>query len=246
VKIDLAEKKGIPAVGRLWQVSMNNIYENRALRNKTRVFSDRFDAGRVVAEMLVPSYKDCSNLMVLGIPMGGIPLASVVAQKLECPMDLIIVRKIQVPGNTESGFGAMTEDDDIFYNNALISRLGLNKKQIEEQTAKVRAELEQRSRKLRHGKRFPDIQGKTVILVDDGLASGFTMKASLHLCDKHKAAKTIVAVPTGPLRTVQEVYDAFSADIYCANIREGMSFAVADAYKNWHDLAETEILHLLE
>jgi len=158
----------------------------------------------------------------------------------------LIVRKIQVPGNTESGFGAMTEDDDIFYNNALISRLGLNKKQIEEQTAKVRAELEQRSRKLRHGKRFPDIQGKTVILVDDGLASGFTMKASLHLCDKHKAAKTIVAVPTGPLRTVQEVYDAFSADIYCANIREGMSFAVADAYKNWHDLAETEILHLLE
>jgi predicted phosphoribosyltransferase len=72
------------------------------------------------------------------------------------------------------------------------------------------------------------------------------MKASIHLCKNRKAAKTIVAVPTAPLRTVQELHDLFSADIFCANIREGMAFAVADAYKNWHDLSENEIMHLLE
>jgi predicted phosphoribosyltransferase len=196
--------------------------------------------------MLAPSCKGLPNLMVLGIPMGGIPLASEVAKKLACPMDVVIVRKIQVPGNTESGFGAMTEENDIFYNNVLISGLRLNEKQIQEQSDKVRGELAERREKLRQGRPFPDIQGKTVILVDDGLASGFTMKASIHLCKKRKAAKTLVTVPTAPLRTVQELYDVFSADIFCANIREGMSFAVADAYKNWHDLSENEIMHLLE
>jgi putative phosphoribosyl transferase len=225
---------------------MNTVYENKNLRNKTRVFDDRFDAGRIVANMLAPEYKGHPNLMVLGIPMGGVPLASEIAKKLACPMDLVIVRKIQVPGNTESGFGAMTEEGDIFFNNGLILRLGLNSTQIEAQSAKVKAELEQRSKTLRHGRSFPDIQGRTVLLVDDGLASGFTMKASIHLCKKRKAAKTIVAVPTAPLRTVEELDDVFSADIFCANIREGMSFAVADAYKNWHDLTETEILYLLE
>jgi predicted phosphoribosyltransferase len=196
--------------------------------------------------MLAPSCKGLPNLMVLGIPMGGIPLASVVAKKLACPMDVVIVRKIQVPGNTESGFGAMTEENDIFYNNVLISGLRLNEKQIQEQSDKVRGELAQRREKLRQGRPFPDIQDKTVILVDDGLASGFTMKASIHLCKNRKAAKTIVAVPTAPLRTVQELHDVFSADIFCANIREGMAFAVADAYKNWHDLSEKDIMHLLE
>jgi predicted phosphoribosyltransferase len=195
--------------------------------------------------MLAPSCKGLPNLMILGIPMGGIPLASEVAKKLACPMDVVIVRKIQVPGNTESGFGAMTEENDIFYNNVLISGLRLNEKQIQEQSDKVRRELAQRREKLRQGRPFPDIQGKTVILVDDGLASGFTMKASIHLCKKRKAAKTIVAVPTAPLRTVQELHDVFSADIFCANIREGMSFAVADAYKNWQDLSEKEIMPLL-
>jgi predicted phosphoribosyltransferase len=224
---------------------MNTVYENKELRNKTRVFTDRFDAGRAVADMLAPSCKGLPNLMILGIPMGGIPLASEVAKKLACPMDVVIVRKIQVPGNTESGFGAMTEENDIFYNNVLISGLRLNEKQIQEQSDKVRRELAQRREKLRQGRPFPDIQGKTVILVDDGLASGFTMKASIHLCKKRKAAKTIVAVPTAPLRTVQELHDVFSADIFCANIREGMSFAVADAYKNWQDLSEKEIMPLL-
>ena len=81
---------------------------------------------------------------------------------------------------------------------------------------------------------------------DDGLASGFTMKASIHLCEKRRAERIIIAVPTAPLRTVQELMEGFSGDIYCANIRETLSFAVADAYKNWRDLADKEIMPLLE
>ncbi len=222
------------------------IYENRFLRDKTMCFTDRFDAGRVLAEMLAPVYRGHTNLMVLAIPMGGVPPSSEIEMELESPMDLVIVRKIQVPGNTEAGFGAMTEEDDTFYNKDMISDLGLNEKQIAEQCAKVRSELRHRSNKLRHGRPFPDIQGKTVILVDDGLASGFTMKACIHLCEKSQVAGTVVAVPTAPMRTVLELHNIFSTDIYCANIRERTYFAVADAYKNWHDLSEKEISHLLE
>lgn len=223
---------------------MANIYENKALRNQRRVFKDRFDAGRVLARMLESEYAKADDVIILSIPMGGLPVAAEIAAALECPMDLIIVRKIQIPGNTEAGFGAMTHEGDLFLNEPLLAGLGLTQDQVNRQSGIVREELERRNRRLRRGRPFPDVQGKTVILADDGLASGFTMKASVFMTTKRKAAKTVVAVPTAPLRTIEALSDG-TDEIYCPNIRDVLSFAVADAYKNWHDLSEAEARALI-
>ncbi len=223
---------------------MPKIQEKIELRDRTRVFKDRFDAGVVLGEMLAPAYGGAGDVMVLTIPMGGVPVAVKIAEILDCPLDLIIVRKIQIPGNTEAGFGAMTQEGDIFLNEALMAQLGLTQEQVERQSAKVRGELAERNRRLREERPFPDLSGKTVVIVDDGLASGFTMKASVYLVNKRKAAKTIVAVPTAPLRSIDSLGSGVD-EVYCANVREVFSFAVADAYENWYDLSEKEVRFLL-
>ncbi|MCF8080008.1 MAG: phosphoribosyltransferase [Desulfobacterales bacterium] len=223
---------------------MPKIHEKIELRNRTRVFKDRFDAGVVLGEMLAPAYGGADDVMVLTIPMGGVPVAVKIAEILDCPLDLIIVRKIQIPGNTEAGFGAMTQEGDVFLNEVLMTQLGLTEEQVERQSAKVRGELAERNRRLRGECPFPDLSGKTVVIVDDGLASGFTMKASVYMVNKRKAAKTIVAVPTAPLRSIDSLGRGVD-EVYCANVREVFSFAVADAYENWYDLSEKEVRFLL-
>ena len=223
---------------------MSQIIEYEAYRNRTYIFRSRSAAGDLLADMLSSDPVVGSDALLLAIPMGGVPVALPIHRRLGCPMDLIITRKIQIPGNTEAGFGAMTSEEDIFLNKALMSRLNLTDRQIESQLAEVRNQLSDRNRRLRMDRPFPDLKGKTVILVDDGLASGYTMKAAIHMTKKRKASQIIVAVPTAPRRTI----DALSGSVHtivCANIREGLSFAAADAYENWHDLTEAEVMALL-
>ena len=116
---------------------------------------------------------------------------------------------------------------------------------IEEQANIVKKELEKRNKMFRQEKPFPELTGKTVILVDDGLASGYTMVASIYMVKKMGARKTVVAVPTAPLRSLEEVETGVE-EIYCANIRQGPVFAVADAYRHWYDLSQTEVIGLLK
>jgi len=158
-------------------------------------------------------------------------------------MDLIIVRKIQIPGNTEAGFGAMTQEGDLFLNEPLMMTLNLNPEQVEHQSAKVRGELAERNERLRGQRPFPDLEGKAVILVDDGLASGFTMKASIFMVRKRGAAKVIVAAPTAPRRSLTALDNPVD-EFFCPNIQDGMRFAVAAAYQNWHDL-ETDVVEAM-
>lgn len=221
------------------------IHEKSALRNLNRVFKDRFDAGAELGSMMEPAFKNGDDVLILTIPMGGVPVAARITDALECAFDLLIVRKIQIPGNTEAGFGAMTQEGDIFLNEPLMAQLNLTEAQVEHQAALVRNELEARARRLRGDRPFPDLAGKTVILVDDGLASGFTMKASVYMAKKRKAAKIVVAVPTAPMRSIEALEDSVD-ELYCPNIRDALSFAVADAYENWYDLSEGEVTALLE
>lgn len=223
---------------------MTEIHEHENLRNQVRIFHDRFEAGGILARMMASDYADMENVMILSIPMGGVPVALKMSEIFSCPMDVVIVRKMQIPGNTESGFGAMTQEGDLFLNEPLVDSLRLSEEQVEQQKAKVRRELDERNRTLRGNRPFPSLEGRAVILVDDGLASGFTMKAASYLIQKRQAAKTIVAVPTAPRRTIDDLHGRVDA-VYCANIREGFPFAVADAYKNWSDLSESQIRTLL-
>ena len=217
------------------------------MRNRSGVFRDRSDAGRVLARMILPDFEGEKDLFVVSIRMGGVPVALEISRALKCPMDLAIVRKIPIPGNTEAGFGAMTPEGDLLINEPLMAQLGLTEKDVEREYGKVSAELEKRSKRLRKGRPFPELENKNVILVDDGLASGFTMKACIAMVKRRKAGKIVLAVPTAPLGTIgmlAEVKGDTDA-IYCANIRNVHSFAVAEAYRDWRDLSEPEVLRLL-
>jgi predicted phosphoribosyltransferase len=223
---------------------MTDIHEQEHLRNRIGVFRDRYQAGDVLGRMLEPCCSDPADVILLAIPMGGVPVAYKIRERLGCPMDLAIVRKLQIPGNTEAGFGAATSEGDFILNKPLMAQLALTEQQIERERARVREELARRNRQLRGERPFPDLEGKTVILADDGLASGFTMKAAVTMVNKRKAAKTIIAVATAPRRTIDALAGGVDA-IYCPNIREVISFAVAEAYENWHDLTETEVRDLI-
>ncbi len=224
---------------------MDRIIENDAYRNRRRVFQDRSHAGRVLANMLDADRDRYKEPIVLGIPMGGVPVAAVIRDRLACPMDLIIVRKLQIPGNSEAGFGAMTAEGDLFLNEALMAGLRLSDAQIDRETAAVRKALDERNRRLRRARPFPDITGKTVFVVDDGLASGFTMKAALFMVNKRRPRRTIVVVPTAPQRSIDALANGADA-IVCANVRDVDAFAVAEAYTEWRDLTESEVRPFLD
>jgi putative phosphoribosyl transferase len=220
------------------------VHEIKALRNRYHVFRDRLHGGEVLGQMLASEYKSSEGLIVLAIPSGGVPVGLKVRERLGCPMDLMIVRKLQIPGNTEAGFGAMTLDGSLFLNERLLSDLELTPSQIEKESQRVRSELSERNALFRKGKPLQDVTGKTVILVDDGLASGYTMMASVYETEKKQARRTVVAVPTAPMTTIHRLESGVDA-IYCPNIREGLQFSVAGAYEKWHDLGRQEVVDLL-
>jgi predicted phosphoribosyltransferase len=221
------------------------LHEIGELRNRQYVFKDRSHAGKVLAATLSPEYGKAKDLLVLAIPSGGVPVALELADSFNCPMDLLIVRKLQIPGNPEAGFGAMTMDGAVFLNEPLLAELRLSRDQVEEQKLKVKGELEKRNDLFRKGRPFPHLDHRSVILVDDGLASGYTMTASIHEVKRKKAARTIVAVPTAPLSAIHRIGDLVD-DIYCPNVREGPFFAVAGAYENWYDLDHDQVMRLID
>ncbi len=222
-----------------------NIHQIEELREQRHIFADRFEAGETLAAMLQAEYAHIPGGMVLAIPSGGIPVGLKVSEILGLPLDLLIVRKLQIPGNPEAGFGAMTLDGTTFFNQALLAQLHLSAAQIEAEKQRVNLALEKRNTLFRGGRPFPDLAGKKIILVDDGLASGFTMLASIDMAKKAKACETIVAVPTAPQHSVERILSGVDR-IYCANITTGPYFAVAEAYQNWYDLNEEEVLALLK
>ena len=221
---------------------MGRLFEDPTLRNRYHVFSDRYEAGRRLSEKL-RTYRG-SNAIVLAIPAGGVPVAAEIAQGLHLPLDLILVRKIQIPGNTEAGFGAVDSDGDVILNDALVGELRLSGKEIDQQTEKTRNMLRQRDRLFRKGRPFPDISGKTIIMTDDGLASGYTMAAAIAFLRKRAAGKIIVAVPTAPEQTINSILPGVD-ELYCLNVRTYYPFAVAEAYAAWYDLKDEEVLSII-
>jgi len=182
---------------------------------------------------------------VLAVPAGGVPVALEIARKLNLPLDLIIVRKVQIPGNTEAGFGAVGPDGEVIFNQDLLKRLRLTEETIEEEVQKTKRIVEARNRIFRRGRIFPEMADRTAILVDDGLASGFTMAEAASFLKRKKAKKIIVAVPTAPEETAKRLLPMVD-EIYVLNIRTSFSFAVAEAYQNWYDLGDEEVISLLK
>jgi putative phosphoribosyl transferase len=221
------------------------IHELEKFRDQRHLFEDRAEAGKTLALMLQTEYGHTDDGMILAIPSGGVPVGVKMSEILGLPLDLLIVRKLQIPGNPEAGFGAMTLAGTAFLNENLLAQLRLNPAQIGAEKKRVAQELEKRNRMFRSDRPFPDLSAKRIILVDDGLASGFTMLAAVDMVKKAKARETVIAIPTAPQRSIDHILSEVDK-IFCPNIRTEAYFAVADAYRNWYDLSEKEVIDLVE
>jgi len=212
-----------------------DIRELKELRERTGVYYDRAEGGDMLAQLLQPLRH--MHPFVLAIPAGGVPVAARVAQRLDCCLDVAVVSKVTVPWNTEAGYGAVAFDGTVRLNESLLGCLGLSDEQVSQGVERTREKVNHRLQLLRGNRPWPDLQEKSVILVDDGLASGFTMHVAVEALRKAGAGRLIAAVPTGHLEAVQWL--APQVDILCcANIRSGWSFAVAAAYRHWRDVSE--------
>ncbi|MFQ6085945.1 MAG: phosphoribosyltransferase [Candidatus Bathyarchaeia archaeon] len=222
---------------------MTKIVEGESLRERTNVFGDRFHAGELLAEKL----KDLrgEDALVLAIPAGGVPVGITVARRLALPFDVIMVRKLHIPWNREAGFGAIAWDGTVRLNEPLVKRLGLSGQEIDECIAEERGDIEKRLRLFRGEAPFLNIEGKIAILVDDGLASGFTMLAAVRSVGHRGVSKIVVAAPTASMGAIGLLRPHVDT-IVCLNIRTGPTFAVADAYKLWHDLDDEEVMEILK
>jgi putative phosphoribosyl transferase len=221
---------------------MGKLLDDPTLRNRTPVFADRSAAGKRLAEML-RDYRE-KLFRLFAIPAGGVPVAAEIAWSLAAPLDLVIVRKIQLPWTTEAGFGALDPEGTPLFNEPLMSRVLLTPQQIDAQVAKTLLNVKERESRLRGGRPYPDLAGATTIIVDDGLASGYTMRAAVRFLKGKGAGELIVAVPTALDRTAQALLPLVDL-LVCPNLRGGLSFAVAEAYETWYDVDEKEVLSLV-
>ncbi len=222
---------------------MGRLIEDVSLRDKIQIFKDRQEAGRLLTQRL--THYSSSKGIILAIPSGGVSVAYEIAQALNLPMDLILVRKIQIPYNPEAGFGAVSPDGNVVFNKTLLRELMITEEEIKDQVNKSLDSIKKRNEIFRANRPFPPLNDRTVIIVDDGLASGYTMLSAICFVKKENPEKTIVAVPTAPKRTVGLILPEVS-EVVCLNIRSGFSFAVADAYKNWYDLSDEDVLAILQ
>ncbi len=222
---------------------MFDLIEDESLREKRHIFKDRREAGIRLADLL--EHELSPDPLIMAIPSGGIPVAGEVSRSLNLQLDVVIVRKIQFPYNPEAGFGAVTPDGSAVYKEGLVSRMGLTDEQVEKQREISYESVLARNADFREGRGYSDIEGRNILLVDDGLASGSTMAAASSFVKQKGAKKIIVAVPTASPEAIDYLSDRVDR-IFCLNVRSSPVFAVADAYRQWRDLTEEEALELFK
>jgi predicted phosphoribosyltransferase len=218
------------------------IHERVGLRDRVHVFRDRTHAGEVVAGMLAADIG--SDASLLAIPAGGVPVADAIARLLGLALDVAVVSKITPTWNSEVGYGAVAFDGSVRLNRELIRRMGIDEAEVARGIEGTREKVNRRARILRGVPAPPELSGRRAVLVDDGLASGFTMRVAVDAIRKRGVGSVWIAVPTGPRRSVEELAPDVEA-LYCANVRGGWSFSVADAYQRWSDVDEAEAAEIL-
>src|SRR5213596_514144 len=207
-----------------------------------RAFVNRTEGGRLLAEKLA-RYSNRDDVIVLGLPRGGVPVAFEVAQRLGAPLDVFIVRKLGMPGFEELAAGAIASGGVRVLNEDVIRALPNAEEAIESVTARETAELERREQEYRDGRPAPELRDRIVILVDDGLATGATMRAAVKALRERGVAKIVVAVPVGPPDTCREFEDEADETI-CASMPEFFQ-AVGQYYEDFSQTSDDEVRDLL-
>ncbi|MFW9891346.1 MAG: phosphoribosyltransferase [Candidatus Thorarchaeota archaeon] len=207
-------------------------------------YEDRTEAGRVLAREL-ESIDFKTRPIVLAIPNGGVPVGVEISKSLNADLDAIIVRKLQVPGNPEAGFGALTSHGSLLLNESLVRSIGLNQRQIDLVVKQTQDQIARRKADYRGLVGIIQPSNRDVILVDDGLASGYTMKAAIESVRTLAPNRIIVAVPTSS-GSASDLIASEVDYLICPRIESGFIFAVASAYKKWYDVSDSEVVEILE
>src|SRR5881409_269077 len=207
-----------------------------------RVFENRAEAGRELAEKL-DKYSGREDVIVLGLPRGGVPVAYEVAKRLRAPLDVFIVRKLGVPGFEELAAGAIASGGVRVLNEDVIRAIPYADEAIEAVTVKETAELERREHIYREGRPPPELRDRIVILVDDGLATGATMRAAVKALRQRGTAKIVVAVPVGPPDTCHEIEEQADETV-CLSMPEFFQ-AVGQYYEDFSQTTDEDVRELL-
>jgi predicted phosphoribosyltransferase len=202
------------------------------------LFDDRAHAGQVLAARL-REYAGREDVVVLGLPRGGVPVAAQVARALHAPLDVLLVRKLGVPGHDELAMGAIASGGVLDRNEFVIAQLGVSEEAIRDVVRRELAELERRERVYRHGRDALDLQSKTVIVVDDGLATGSTMRAAITAVRSHGPRRIVAAAPVGSRDTCAQL--AQIADQCVCAAQPDPLYAVSLFYRAFAQTSDAEV-----
>lgn len=205
-------------------------------------FKDRLDAGKKLANEL-SKYANRSDILILALPRGGVPVAFEVAKELNAKMDVFVVRKLGIPGNEELAMGAIASDNIIMLNEDIVRSFQISKQVIDAVAARELKELERRERIYRGKRPKPNISGSTVILIDDGLATGATMSAAASAVKTKNPTKIVIAVPTGAPDTCK-FFEEKVDEVICVATPEPF-YSVGAWYEDFSQTTDEEVCELL-
>ncbi len=208
-----------------------------------RIFKDRKDGGEQLASRL-EDYKDREGVLVLALPRGGVVTGYEVASYLNCPLDVIIIRKLGFPGQSELAIGAVSETGAAVLNESIISAYGVSEEYIQEEISRQKAVIEKRVNLYRKGQGIPDLKGKTIILLDDGAATGATMKAAISTLNVEGIEKLIVALPVAPPETAEELRQ-MADELICLET-PAYFMAVGSYYQDFTQVTDEDVVEILE
>jgi len=208
------------------------------------MFTDRKDAGLKLAEKL-EHLRDRKGVLVLALPRGGAVTGLEIARSINAPLDVLIVRKIGFPGQEELAIGAVSETGTVILNQQIIARGEVLKKYIEEEISTQKKEIDRRIRLYRGGRRleFEHLRGKTVILVDDGIATGATMKAAIATLKEESIERLVAAVPVSPVETADDIREMVD-EFLCLHVIVDFT-AVGNYYRDFKQVSDEEVARIL-
>ena len=206
------------------------------------LFRDRAEAGRKLAAAL-SEFKG-RNLVVLGIPRGGVVVADEVAKALGAPLDIVVTRKIEAPGEPEYALGAVTQEGDVIMDRQAAESLGASQEYLDDQVKKKRVEVNERMKKFRGETPYPELEGKVVIIVDDGIATGSSVAAAVMSVKKRRPKEIVVAVPVAPKDAV-ETLTGDGNRVVCLET-PGPFLAIGEFYGVFDQVEDEEVKHVLD
>lgn len=209
--------------------------------NRINMFTNRTDAGQQLATKLLPYRTD--DVIVLTLPRGGVVLGYEIAQTIDVPFDILVTRKIGHPANSEYAIGAVDEQGTTVLNETETALI--DQQWLQAEIARQQAEAVRRSVVYRQGKPEPDITGKTVIIVDDGIATGFTMRLAVRVVKKQQPKKIIIAVPVAPLDSIAQLKKEGADEVIIVERPEEFMGSVGAHYQSFEQVSDSEVIRLL-